>query len=504
MSFENTLSREPLMAAVYVSDFALQAVMRLERFLGKRPLALVGESGRKAVVHQVNAAAREAGVTVGMTAPQALARCPEAVLRSRSEEGEKSAREALLAAAFTLSPRVEETGEGFCTIDLRGAPRERLIERGKRLVEELEKLGLEATAGFGRNPLLALFAARRAEPVLQVNEEDEASFLRGLPVSMADPPEHVAGILRQWGIKTLGSLAALSRQELAKRLGEEGAALWDRAAGRDNRVLRLTTLPEEFEEVMELEREMETLEPLLFILRRFIGQLSLRLSAVYRVAEEVKLELGLTDGSKYEREFRLPEPTCDSELLFRMLHTHLEGVRTEFPIVKIYLWMKPCKPVSRQYDLFEAAVKDAYSFSDTLARLVAVAGSGNVGSPRLEPTHRPDSFRLVPLAEVRREKKSVEKGGKAAGESVHPGLPMRRYRPPLTAEVWQEDGRPTYVKTEVVYGKIRDARGPWRLSGNWWDPGRWGRDEWDVELAGGGLYRLVREGGGWFLEGEYG
>jgi hypothetical protein len=62
------------------------------------------------------------------------------------------------------------------------------------------------------------------------------------------------------------------------------------------------------------------------------------------------------------------------------------------------------------------------------------------------------------------------------------------------------------------------AAGPWRTSGQWWDlmtaatptsghhgvHGPWDRDEWDVELAGGLVYRIFveREVGQWFIEGQ--
>jgi len=495
----------PLFAAVHLPGFGLQAIACWEKELAGRAMVLMEETGRKGMVVALNQGARQAGVAVGMTAPQALARCPGAVVRGRSPEKEKLVRDWLLAAAFTLSPRVEETAEGLCTVDLRGTAGghsfSSQVEQARRLVEELGKLGLVARVGLASKPRVAFWAARSADPVLEVR--DEGSFLADLPLAVADPTPAMADVLHQWGVKTLGAFVALPRQEIAKRLGKEGIALWDRAAGREERVLKLAELPEEFEQGMELDHEMETLEPLLFIIRRFIGQLGLRLGVVYQVAEEVGLDLRLSDHSRYERVFRLPEPTREPDLLFRMLHTHLEGVRTEFPIVAIRLWMKPCAPVSKQQDLFEAAVKDTYGFSDTLARLVAVVGSGNVGSPRLEPTHRPDVFRLVPLADigpswVGREDRNW------GGDDCRRSASMRRYRPVLAAQVRVEGGQPASVETDGLRVRICRARGPWRLSGNWWDPQRWGRDEWDIECSDGGLYRLVREGGKWFLEGEYG
>ena len=86
------------------------------------------------------------------------------------------------------------------------------------------------------------------------------------------------------------------------------------------------------------------------------------------------------------------------------------------------------------------------------------------------------------------------------------GLPLRRFRPPLPAnlEFTSTDRKPTYVWTERFHGAITHVRGPWCSSGDWWQTdGAWARTEWDIALAGGGLYRLLRDGEAYFIEGEY-
>src|SRR5438445_12508570 len=135
-------------------------------------------------------------------------------------------------------------------------------------------------------------------------------------------------VLHKWGIHTLGHLAALDKEDLRGRLGPEAVRLWERANGTATRLLKFVRPPESFEENFEFENEIETAEPLLFMLRRFLEQLAVQLRAIYLVTKELTLRITFTDpptdGSAaadkqiYERIFKIPQPTNNVDLLFRM------------------------------------------------------------------------------------------------------------------------------------------------------------------------------------------
>src|SRR5947209_5477533 len=108
--------------------------------------------------------------------------------------------------------------------------------------------------------------------------------------------EEILRILHKWGIHTLGQLAALDKEELRARLGPEAVRLWERANGTATRLLKFVQPPETFIESFEFDHEIETAEPLLFILRRFLEQLALRLSAIYLVAQELTLRIGFSNN----------------------------------------------------------------------------------------------------------------------------------------------------------------------------------------------------------------
>src|SRR5213595_1427557 len=217
-------------------------------------------------------------------------------------------------------------------------------------------------------------------------------------IERAKETERILSILHQWGIHTLGQLAALPRDDLAARLGARVVELMERANGRAERILKLVSPPESFIESFEFENEIETIEPLLFILRRFLQQLATRLNAIYLVAKELRLRLIFADKSDYERIFKIPEPTNNENILFPMLHTHLENFTSKHPIVAVELEAQPSRSVRQQFVLFETALRDPMQLHETLARLVGLLGAERVGTPVLEKTHRPDAFRMEPFA----------------------------------------------------------------------------------------------------------
>src|SRR3954447_23100066 len=322
----------------------------------------------------------------------------------------------------------------------------------------------------------------------------------------------IFAILHKWGIHTLGQLAALDKEQLGARLGPEAIRLWERANGRSNRLLKLIRPPESFEESFEFEREIETAEPVLFMPRRFLEQLAVRLAAIYLVAKELTLRITFANSrldepavagkQSYERVFKIPQPTNNVDLLFRMLQTHLENFRSEHPIVAVALSAEPIKPASEQFGLFETTLRNPHQLSETLARLTALVGGDRIGTPVLEETHRPDAFRMQPFSWA--VVSAVPSGETShALRTAHATAALRRFRPAVSASVLQDENIPAHVHSAEMFGKVIDQRGPYLLSGNWWDEKSWGRVEWDLQLQNAEVVRCHKSEGTWKLDGIY-
>ena len=358
------------------------------------------------------------------------------------------------------------------------------------------------------------------------------STLDSFPISSLEPPPEILEILQRWGIRTVGALLALGKDQVTERLGPAAAELFNRVSLDSARPLKLVVPTEEFAEQMEFENEIETTEPLLFVLRRFIEQLSRRLELIYLVVAEFHLQLGLSSGAKYERLFKIPAPTGNIEILFRMLQTHLETVRTDSPITSLRLAARPAISEAQQFGLFESTLRDPNQFAETLARLTGLCGADRVGTPQLLSTHRPDSFTMAaPEFHSHTERGSVsripacggmnnqdahsssQRGsnfsfshrmGEGRGEGPHKiGPQLRRFRPALPSHIEFRDEKPSLLRSHVFTGAIVDTRGPFFSSGNWWDSGRWAREEWDIETSDGSLFRIFRSADGCFVEGTY-
>jgi len=315
--------------------------------------------------------------------------------------------------------------------------------------------------------------------------------------------ERILEILHKWGIHTLGQLVALDKEDLAARLGSEAVGMWERANGQSNRPLKLVRQPESFEESFEFENEIETAQPLLFMLRRFLQQLSFRLSAIYLVAKELRLQITFSNKQHYERCFKIPQPTNDVDLLFQMLHTHLENFTSEYQITAVSLEAEPTKASQQQFGLFEIPLRDPNQLYETLARLIALLGSDRVGTPVLEETHRSDAFHIEPF--------SWEAGGTTSVSSHYlpdatervPPIALRRFRPAVSASVFLSEDIPAHLRSANVNGKVAEQRGPYLASGNWWDETAWARAEWDLQLENAVLLRCHQSGEAWEVDGVY-
>ena len=73
----------------------------------------------------------------------------------------------------------------------------------------------------------------------------------------------------------------------------------------------------------------------------------------------------------------------------------------------------------------------------------------------------------------------------------------------MSASLLLDEDTLAHVRSAEIQEKIINQRGPYLLSGNWWDEKSWARAEWDLQLEDGELVRAHESQGTWKVDGIY-
>jgi len=415
----------------------------------------------------------------------------------------------LTVVAFEFSPLVEQTAPDTVTFDVSGL--ERLFGMAQdvaaAIARRAKEMGLQANLALASNPDAAICAARGFAGVSVLPQGDEAKFLGSLHLTLLGPSPELQETLERWGIRSFQQMAALPPLGIAERLGPEGLRLRQLARGEVERKLLPLEEPLRFADELELDYPVELLEPLAFVLARLLSGLTTRLATRGLATDELRLRLELEGRGAHERTLRLPVPSLDHRAFLKLLHLDLAAHPPAAPVVKVLLEVNPVKPQAAQSGLFIPVAPEPVKLELTLARIKAIVGPDKVGAPELVDTHRPGVFQMAVWGGPGRLAAGGKSGsrGTRADQGVRPTirLALRVFRPPRAARVELDAGQPRFVTAAGIHGRVQERAGPWRTSGDWWTLDPWSRDEWDLALSDGALYRVYCEPRGWFVEGSY-
>jgi protein ImuB len=404
----------------------------------------------------------------------------------------------LRECAGSFSPHVETIPPDIILLDIRGL--KNIYGAPRQIAEALSSssaaLGHEASIAIASTPLAAVSAARGCRGITVIPPGQEAAILQNVPLNILNPGEELQETLSCWGIRTFADLAALPEIGIAERLGSEGLRLQRLACGFDVRPLVADSDTAVFEDSIELEHPLDLLEPLSFLLSRLLIGICSRLTSAGLASNQIDLRLSLENRAEFTRTLRLPFAGRDPGAFLKLLQLDLAAHPPTAAITAIFLAAQPVQPRVVQTGLFVPLAPHPEKLELTLARIASLVGPENVGTPEILNTHRPGAFAM-------RKFEASDNGTQPAAPSFA-CLAIRRFRPPLRASVLSPFGFPQRIAAKGINGNIATYAGPWRTSGDWWTMNMWARDEWDIGMHNGALYRIYREGHhGWFVEGNY-
>lgn len=414
---------------------------------------------------------------------------------------------ALMDLAHEYSPRVEVRGHELVVLDINGLDQlwGSPSAIGERLRKQAADRKLRVRVAVASTKMAAMLATQGRCGLTIIPLGHEAQALASLPLAVLqklEPTAEFFPVVQRWGLKTLGELAALPTPDLFSRLGAGGVELQRMARGEDHQPLVPDPIETCFEQSVSLEWPIEGLKSLSFVLCRVLESLCTDLVASGFAVGILHVRLTLVSRDIHERTLRFPKAVSDPKVLRTLIVLDLEAHPPSAGIDRVTVRADPVPARTIQFSLLERAVPSAECLSTLLARLTVLMGEQRCGSPALVDTHQPGAFEMKPFSP-----KPIRPQSVTVREQLTPVL--RRFRIPAPVRVRVERGVPVRVSTGHTHLEskpITIQAGPWRNSGQWWmsPETAWDRDEWDIALRDGSVYRIFRDraSGRWFLEGE--
>jgi protein ImuB len=420
---------------------------------------------------------------------------------------EQAATQELLALALNFSPVVEETSRNTVVFPIGALGT--LMGSPQQIAAEICRAGnarkLAANLAIASNADTAILLARHFPGVTLAAVGEERFKLAAIPLEELFAHDMTLDaalleILHRWGLKSCEDVAALPERGVAERLGQPGVHLRRLACGAIDRPLRVAPPATNYEERVELEHALQLLEPLLFLIGGTLGELCRRLRSQSRAARLLEARFDLENRKPYRCELEFPVPLDQAQTILKLLQLHLERHPPEAAVLAFTLRVAPAEPRRIQGGIFLPATPPPDKLQVTLARIAAMVGRENAGTPRLLNTHRPDAFEMTSL-----NMDASETVSNRAAERQTVRLAMRLFRPALQARIRLAGTAPKAVAATGVKGKVLRCAGPWKTSGEWWAATAWTREEWDVALDDGAVYRIYCElpARDWYVEAVY-
>jgi DNA polymerase-4 len=339
---------------ILLPHFPLMCEVREQPDIQGRPAVVTRAEGSQKLVLDFSPGLE--GLQPGMTLQQALARYGEVRLLHADMPRYWSVFEGILDALEERSPLVEGTELGRIYIGLDGLqliyPDDDALTAAMRgAVPDI----FSPLMGIAGNKFLAYLAARRCPSggCQVLPAADAAAFLRDLPDDVLPVPVRTRQRLHDFGIDTLGQLAAMSPGPLQAQFGGEGLMMWELARGEDDTPLYPRGSRETIEESAALASVTVSLEAILVVVEELLARAMSRNGSRGRGIRGLTLWTRTWGAEHWERGIQFKEPAMDIRTAVARVRQVLEAYPQPGPVEQVGLRITGLGyPRGRQRSLF--------------------------------------------------------------------------------------------------------------------------------------------------------
>ena len=467
------------------------------------PFAVISEIKNAWRLTHLSSAAQAAGLSAGLSLADARAICPDLLTQPSDPAREAALLRALWRWADQLSPWVALDKPDGLLLDITGCAHlfggevQMAAEVQMRLsdMQVTSRIGIADTKGAAW--ALARFGALERE-IAPTGKT--LTSLATYPVDALALPQKLCASIRRTGLKTIGQLAEIKRAELARRFGLDLTRALSAALGHVPDPLSPKTADPVYAARMTLPDPIGLQADLLGVLERLTASICRRLKARDKGARRYYLTVRCVDTGEHTLHIGFAKPTAEARAILQQFAKPLDDLKIEFGADWFRLEAAHVEPIQRfqmSLDQHEQAADDTSKFISTLGNRL---GFDRVRQfmplqshlperefthvemmDRQEPVHWTHAPRHRPVRLFRRPERLV---------TLAPGRPPKRFQ-------WRTS----------VYG-VQSAKGPERLSGEWWVSGPAAvRDYWQVQTQDGPRFWLMTypssQEPNWYIAGRF-
>jgi DNA polymerase-4 len=287
-----------------------------------KPVIVGGGPDMRGVVMAASYEAREYGVQSAMPLRIAGRRCPHGVFLPGRPDRYRELSQQVMTIFADYTPLIEPISLDEAFLDVSASTAafgdgETIARRIKERVHD--EIGLVVSVGVATNKLCAKVASdlRKPDALVVVPPGEEADFLAPLPIRRlwgVGPQAQAA--LAEYGVTTIGQLAAMPRGTLHRRFGRHGDDLAARARGIDPSAVALGQTPKSIGHEHTFNHDTIDLRKLEATLLDVAESVASRLRRHDLAAGSVQLKLRYEGFETLTRQAPLPRQTRESEPLY--------------------------------------------------------------------------------------------------------------------------------------------------------------------------------------------
>ncbi|MGF1644751.1 MAG: DNA polymerase Y family protein [Thiotrichales bacterium] len=469
---------------------SLDLITRGEPAAGALPLATFTQSGNRQRIVLANRAARSLGVQAGMPLAAALSLAENLRTGRHDPAAEQAALQQLAAWTLQFTPTLSLQPPTGLLLEIGGCVGlfggiEKIIAR---VAEGVGTLGFQVRHGCAPTPLAAWWLARveRTWPVTTQGALEAA--LATLPLGVLEVATETRQRLLGLGLETLGDCLRLPRAGLARRLGPALVGQLDRALGRAPDPRHGFVARPRFDSRIQLPEPVDSTEPLLFVLRRLLLELSGFLRGRGGGALELKLRLSHPGRTSTLLTLGLLAPSREVEHLLALWREKLERHQLIAPIEGLRLCVEHLAPLTELTpDLLQTEARGGVDFIQLMERLRGRLGPAALRTLISRADHRPE--------QAWRQVESNTPEPPATPCKLRPLWLLKTPHPLET-----RDGQPH------LDGALVMLQGPERIESGWWDGNDMRRDYYlaeSVQKQRLWIFQTFTRPPSWYLHGLF-